>query len=97
MRNSAAGGRLREMSGTSRRMPTPEEWAAEQLENAPARSPEWAQRVARIYGLDASSQEDAVTPGEWDAVRRAAPVTPVAREPGKGFPNVLRIRPPSRS
>ena len=86
MRNSAAGGRLREMSGTSRRMPTPEEWAAEQLENAPARSPEWAQRVARIYGLDASSQEDAVTPGEWDAVRRAGASDARRSRAGQGLP-----------
>jgi hypothetical protein len=33
-------------------MPTPEEWAEEQLRNAPPRSEEWARKVARIYCLD---------------------------------------------
>jgi hypothetical protein len=33
-------------------IPTPEEWAAEQLKNAPPRSEEWTRRVARIYRLD---------------------------------------------
>ena len=33
-------------------IPTPEEWAEEQLKNAPPRSEEWARRVARIYCLD---------------------------------------------
>lgn len=33
-------------------MPTPEEWAQQQLKNAPPRSEEWAKRVARIYSLD---------------------------------------------
>ena len=33
-------------------MPTPEEWAEEQLKNAPPRSEEWARKVARIYCLD---------------------------------------------
>jgi hypothetical protein len=33
-------------------MPTPEEWAQQQLKNAPHRSEEWARRVARIYCLD---------------------------------------------
>jgi hypothetical protein len=33
-------------------IPTPEEWAEEQLRNAPARSEEWARRVAQIYCLD---------------------------------------------
>jgi hypothetical protein len=74
------------MSGTSRRIPTPEEWAVEQLENAPARSPEWAQRVARIYGLDASSQEDTVTAGEWDAVRRAGASDARRSRAGQGLP-----------
>ena len=32
--------------------PTPEEWAEEQLKNAPPRSEEWARKVARIYCLD---------------------------------------------
>jgi hypothetical protein len=39
-------------------MPTPEEWAAQQLKKAPSRSPEWAKRVARIYGLDISDSEE---------------------------------------
>jgi hypothetical protein len=33
-------------------VPTPEEWAEEQLKNAPQRSEEWARRVALIYCLD---------------------------------------------
>jgi hypothetical protein len=33
-------------------IPTPEEWAQEQLKNAPPRSDEWARRVAQIYCLD---------------------------------------------
>jgi hypothetical protein len=33
-------------------IPTPQEWAEEQLKNAPPRSEEWARRVARIYCLD---------------------------------------------
>jgi len=33
-------------------MPTPEEWAKQQLKNAPHRSGEWARRVARIYCLE---------------------------------------------
>jgi hypothetical protein len=31
---------------------TPEEWAEEQLKNAPPRSEEWARKVVRIYCLD---------------------------------------------
>ena len=38
-------------------MPTPEEWAQEQLKNAPPRSEEWAKDVARIYGLDISESD----------------------------------------
>jgi hypothetical protein len=38
-------------------MPTPEEWAQQQLENAPDRSEEWAKRVARIYCLDIGDEE----------------------------------------
>ena len=38
-------------------IPTPEEWAEEQLKNAPPRSDEWAKRVARIYCLDISDDE----------------------------------------
>ena len=38
-------------------MPTPEEWAQEQLKNAPPRSEEWARRVARIYCLDIGDGE----------------------------------------
>lgn len=33
-------------------MPTPEEWAEQQLKNASPRSDEWARRVARVYCLD---------------------------------------------
>ncbi|GAA1720582.1 hypothetical protein [Fodinicola feengrottensis] len=32
-------------------IPSPEEWAREQVKNAPPRSLEWARGVARIYGL----------------------------------------------
>lgn len=35
-----------------RPMLSPEEWADEQLKNAPPRSEAWARRVARIYCLD---------------------------------------------
>jgi hypothetical protein len=38
-------------------MLTPEEWAEEQLKNAPPRSEEWARRVARIYCLDISDDD----------------------------------------
>jgi hypothetical protein len=34
-------------------VPTPEQWAQEQLKNAPTRSRAWARAVAAIYGLDA--------------------------------------------
>lgn len=33
-------------------MPTPEQWAQEQLKHAPPRSRAWARKVAAIYGLD---------------------------------------------
>ena len=33
-------------------VPTPEQWAQEQLKNAPTRSRAWARAVAAIYGLD---------------------------------------------
>lgn len=42
-------------------IPTPEEWAEEQLKNAPPRSEEWARKVARIYCLeidDDNNQEE---------------------------------------
>jgi hypothetical protein len=39
-------------------IPTPEEWAEQQLENAPPRSEEWARRVARIYCLDIGGDDD---------------------------------------
>jgi hypothetical protein len=45
-------------------MPTPEEWAEEQLKNAPPRSEEWAKRVARIYGLDIGDREGEEQDGE---------------------------------
>ena len=38
-------------------MLTPEEWAEEQLKNAPTRSADWARRVARIYGLEVNFDE----------------------------------------
>jgi hypothetical protein len=39
-------------------MPTPEEWAEQQLKNAPHRSEEWARRVARIYCLEISDDPE---------------------------------------
>lgn len=36
--------------------PTPEEWALQQLENAPQRSAEWVRKVATIYGLDVDGE-----------------------------------------
>lgn len=33
-------------------VPTPKEWAAEQVQHAPVRSAAWARSVAAIYGLD---------------------------------------------
>jgi hypothetical protein len=35
-------------------IPTPQEWAEKQLENAPPRSEEWAREVARIWCLEMS-------------------------------------------
>jgi hypothetical protein len=43
-------------------MPTPEEWARQQLENAPPRSEEWVRRVARIYCLNVSDDEEREEP-----------------------------------
>ena len=39
-------------------IPIPEEWAEEQLKNAPPRSEEWAKRVARIYCMDIGDEDD---------------------------------------
>lgn len=39
-------------------MLTPQEWAEQQLKNAPPRSEEWARRVARIYCLNIGDGED---------------------------------------
>lgn len=40
-------------------VPTPEEWAEQQLKNAPPRTEEWARQVARIWCLDiGESAED---------------------------------------
>lgn len=38
--------------------PTPEEWAEQQLINAPRRSAAWAKRVARIYCLDIAGDQE---------------------------------------
>ena len=48
------GGQAREQidAGNTESVPTPQEWAEQQLKNAPHRSPEWAKAVATIYGLD---------------------------------------------
>ncbi len=48
----AAAGRPRRRTVPQRPIPTLEEWAREQLKNAPERSPAWAARVAAIYGLE---------------------------------------------
>ncbi|MCA1701788.1 MAG: hypothetical protein LC808_00360 [Actinobacteria bacterium] len=37
-------------------IPTPEQWAREQLKNAPDRSRRWAREVAAIYGLDIAEE-----------------------------------------
>jgi hypothetical protein len=37
-------------------VPTAEQWAQEQLKNAPLRSHAWAQAVAAIYGLDVQEE-----------------------------------------
>lgn len=47
----AAGGTTRRRPAPARPIPTPEEWAQEQLKNAPERSGAWAAKVAGIYGL----------------------------------------------
>ena len=39
-------------------IPAPEEWAEEQLKNAPLRSEESAKRVARIYCLDIGDDDE---------------------------------------
>jgi len=39
-------------------IPTPEEWAEQQLKNAPQRSEEWARKVARIYCLDIGDENE---------------------------------------
>ena len=39
-------------------IPTPEEWAEQQLKNAPLRSEEWVKRVARIYCLDIGDDDE---------------------------------------
>ena len=36
----------------ARKMPTPKEWAAEQVKHAPTRSAAWVRSVEAIYGLD---------------------------------------------
>lgn len=54
-------------------MLTPEEWAREQLKNAPSRSLERARRVALIYGVDLNSDEDAMTPDDRNAVSQDVP------------------------
>jgi hypothetical protein len=48
----------KEKSGEKVIIPTPEEWAEEQLKNAPPRSEEWAKRVARIYCLDIGDDDE---------------------------------------
>ena len=68
-------------------MPTPEQWAQEKLEQAPSRSGEWARRVARIYCLDISGdQEGAVTPDDREAIRRAGARDSRASHAAAGLP-----------
>jgi excisionase family DNA binding protein len=68
-------------------MPTPEQWAQEKLEQAPSRSGEWARRVARIYCLDISGdQEGAVTPDDREAIRRAGARDSRASRAAAGLP-----------
>jgi hypothetical protein len=52
----------------AREIPTPEEWAQEQLKNAPVRSEAWARRVAAIYCLEIG---EPVNDDERDAIRQA--------------------------
>jgi excisionase family DNA binding protein len=68
-------------------MPTPERWAQEQLTRAPARSGEWARRVARIYCLDISDgQEGAVRPEDREAIRRTGAQDSRASRAAAGLP-----------
>ena len=39
-------------------IPTPQEWAEEQLKSTPPRSEEWVKRVARIYCLDLGDYDE---------------------------------------
>jgi hypothetical protein len=39
------------------KIPTPAEWAEEQLKNAPQRSERWAREVAAIYCLDITEEK----------------------------------------
>lgn len=48
-------------------MLTPEEWAEEQLRNAPHRSEEWARRVALIWGLEISDSNGGSDDSETQA------------------------------
>jgi hypothetical protein len=52
-----ATSRTRRRSTPPRPIPTPEEWAQEQLKHAPERSREWAAKVAAIYGLELSADD----------------------------------------
>lgn len=75
-------------------VPTPGQWAQEKLKDAPARSGEWARRVARIYCLDISGdQEGAVTPEDRDAIRRAGARDSRAFRAAAGLPE--RIEDPA--
>jgi hypothetical protein len=48
----------KEKTGRKVIIPTPEEWAEQQLKNAPPRSEEWARKVARIYCLDIGDENE---------------------------------------
>jgi|GEM_PF-1027156 excisionase family DNA binding protein len=68
-------------------LPTPEQWAQEKLKYAPARSGEWARRVARIYCLDISDdREGAVTPDDRDTTRRTRARDSRASRAAAGLP-----------
>ena len=51
-RVTAKTGRSRGRGAPARPIPTPQEWAQEQLKRAPERSRAWVVRVAAIYGLE---------------------------------------------
>ena len=55
---TTANPRKKPKTGEKVIIPTPQEWAEEQLKNAPPRSEEWAKKVARIYCLDIGDDDE---------------------------------------